>query len=646
MITSKVIQANIQTSKALSQRITDANEAYRNGNPIMSDAAFDALEAELRRLDPSNPWFNRTGAPVPTISGWRKVKHGMPMRSLNKAQDAVDMQAWFSRIPRKDVFVTEKMDGISIALRYENGKLTQALTRGDGVIGEDITRNVRLMKGLPAQAGILTGYVRGEIVCLKSDHVKHFAGDSNPRNTAGGTAKRQSDPGPCKHLTVFAYQILSNDFTDLTKDHEFGNLITYGFTVPNYHHLGSLKDIEDLYTAYVDGDRKSLDYDIDGLVVEVNNTATRESLGEKNHRPFGAIAYKFPSESSPSILRDILWQVGKSGRITPVAVFDTVKLAGANVTKASLHNVDYYSQLAGEIGQKVLSVGDKILVSRRNDVIPYVESALSATQAQNARKLLVPTICPSCAAKLGWDNVYLVCRNFNCFAQISGGVKRWVDKVNILQWGDSVIDALCESGRVKDMADLYTLDEAELSALELSGRKVGGSAKIMLDNLWAKNELDLHVIVGSIGIPLVGRSTAKTILDAGFDTLDKMYQAKVPDIAAIPGMGQGRAQSFVDGLGRRIGLVCKLLTKGVKVKAPSTGPLKGLKVCMTGFRDADMQDAIEAAGGTVKSGVSKGLDILVAKDPNSTSGKAKKARKYGTRVCGIEDMWTKLGGRP
>jgi len=641
----------------LAKRIEDARTAYYHGTPVMTDASYDALEDELRKLDPNHPLLSKTGAPVPASSGWQKVKHGIPMRSLNKAQTQGEMDAWTRNLPANAaLLVTEKMDGISIALRYRSGKLTQALTRGDGKVGEDITRNVRIMQGVPGaapsqKAGSFTGWVRGEIVVRKSDFAKHFPGDSNPRNTASGTAKRQSDFGPCRHLTVFAYQILPDNLVIASKLQELQVLRDHGFTVPNFEAVTHVRagSVAALYQKYIDSTRAGLDYDIDGLVVEVDDAALREQMGERNHRPAGAIAFKFPHESKETCLRDIVWQVGNSGRVTPVAVFDEVELAGAKVKRASLHNTTYYYEIAGQIGQQVLTAGDTILVSRRNDVIPYVEAGIVSYDKDDTDDniLEIPTECPECGSRLRYEGEYLVCRNLDCPAQVSGAVKRWVKKLGVLDWGDAVIDALCESGRVKDPADLYTLEDDELSDLELSGRRVGSSAKRMLDNLHDKTELDLHVLVGSLGIPLISRSMAKTIVDGGYDTLDAMYKANAAELATIPGMGETKAEAFVGGLEERIGLACKLLTNGVKIKPPSTGAFKGWNVCMTGFRDPEMQDAIEAQGGTVKSGVSKKLDILVAKDPSSTSGKAKKARSYGVQIIGIEDMWTMLeGGKP
>ena len=631
----------------LAQQIKAARDAYYNGTPILSDAAYDAMEDELRKLDPGHPILKQIGASAPVASGWAKVRHGQRMSSLNKAQTIDDLQAWWDSCGKPPVFVTEKLDGISISLRYEQGVMVQALTRGDGETGEDITRNVLLMKGFPKQMNSgFTAYVRGEIVCKKSDFAAHFPGESNPRNTASGTAKRQSDPEKCKHLTIIAYQLLHDSGALSTKAGEIDALARLGFTVPWFGYGSTLAYVEGVYETYVDVTRDSLDYDIDGLVVEVNVTSSRETLGDLNNRPKGAIALKFPHDAKQTTLRDIQWQVGNSGRITPVAIFDTVNLAGANVSKASLHNIDYIESLVNEHNTSHLAVGDSVLVSRRNDVIPYVEGLL--VPDTTGKILTVPTVCPDCGSDLERDGAYLVCPNgLACPAQVAGAVKRWVKKLGVLDWGDTVIDALCEQGLVTSPADLYTLQDDVLSEVQLSGRKVGSTATKMLDNLHAadKKELPLHVIVGSIGIPLIGRSMAKTIANAGFDTLDKMTKATEAQIAAIPGVGTTKAASFVKGMDTGLALLCALLGNGIKVAKPAAnGPLKGKSVCMTGFRDAGMVSAIEAQGGTVKSGVSKGLDYLVAADPTSTSGKAQKAHQYGTKIIGIDEM-NKLLGR-
>ena len=246
--------------------------------------------------------------------------------------------------------------------------------------------------------------------------------------------------------------------------------------------------------------------------------------------------------------------------------------------------------------------------------------------------ITAPTNCPSCKAVLVRDGEYLMCKNDDCEAQAAGAIKRWVKKIGILHVGETLIEAWVESGLIADPADLYLMDPDAAEDTDLGGRKAGGSATKAIRNLNAKKTLPLHVIVGSLGIPMIGRSMAKTIVDAGYNSLSKLYKARIGQIASIPGVGQSKADAFVKGFAKRAGMVGKLIGEaGITVQVLS-GPLAGKTFCFTGFRDRDLQDALEAAGGSMKSGVSKGLDYLVMHDPTSTSGKAQKARKYGTSL--------------
>lgn len=633
----------------IAQKLAQAREAYYNGSPVMSDASYDALEDELKRLQPNHPLLRQIGAPVPTSSGWPKVRHDFKMSSLNKAQDMEELVAWWKSCGSPSgLYITEKLDGISISLRYESGVMVQALTRGDGVIGENITRNVLRMKGFPKQVlsqsgGLFSGYVRGEIIVRHSDFETYFPDDSNPRNTASGTAKRQSDPSLCQHLTVLSYQVIPDSGVLPHKQDEIQWLIDQGFGTPRAYPVESVKSVQTLYDTYIEKTRGALDYDIDGLVVDVNNEAARDSLGILNNRPKGSVALKFPHEEKSSVLRDIIWQVGHSGRLTPVAVFDPVVLAGAQVSRASLYNVDYYHEIASQLSSDTLSVGDEIMVSRRNDVIPAVEAGLCVGDGKD---LPIPTICPECQSSLEMDGRYLICPNLvGCPSQRAGAIKRWIKGIGVLGWGPAIVDALYEQGLVTTPADLYDLEDDELASVQMSGRRVGSSAKLMLDNLHEKKELPLHVIVGSIGIPMIGQTMVKIIVSAGYDNLQKLFRASEKQIASIQGVGQAKASSFVRGMETGIGTICDLLSKGITVAKETEGPLKGKMVCMTGFRDPSMQAEIESQGGTVKSGVSKKLDYLVAQDPSSTSGKAKKARDYGIPIINVEEMWSLLGGK-
>jgi DNA ligase (NAD+) len=621
----------------LVEQLQQARDAYYNDDPVMSDAEYDTLEDELREVDPKNAFFKQVGARTLVDTKWKKVQHGAPMGSLLKVQTPDEFDKWAADTVAKieaaerahdledasqATVVSEKLDGISISLQYKKGKLFQAITRGDGETGEDITRNVLLMEGAVKKARDFTGYIRGEIILKKSKHKKHLPEYKNPRNAASGIAKRESDSGPCKHLSVICYQVISDQHDIDRKSVEFKLLEALGFITPNWKLItpGNKMTVQSVYQYYIDKQREKLDYEIDGLVVEHDDLSVMEHLGEHDGRPKGARAFKFPHEQQPTRLREIVWQVGNSGRVTPVAYFDSVLLAGATVSQASLHNISNIQRLAAKCPQNLLGQSDKLLVSRRNDVIPYVEAVL--TPSKNAR-FAIPTECESCGSKLKMKGEYLMCENgVRCPAQQSGAIKRWVNKLDIKDWGETLIEAL-----------------DKLAAVTLSGKRVGAStAKKVMKNLRAKRELRIHEFVGALGIDLWGRSMVKFIVDAGIDTLEKMEDASVGQIAGVPGVGETKAVAFVDGFGRRKKLRDDILAAGVTVKAPVTGgKLSGVSFCFTGIRDKAFAAEIEDAGGAVKGSVGSGLTYLVAKDPKSTSGKAQKARKNGTKVISLAE---------
>lgn len=644
----------------LADRLRTASEAYYNGGtPIMSDADFDTLEAELRSLDPHNAALLEVGSPVGN-SGWPKRKHLLPVGSLNKAQNPQDMDAWFQSTG-VETCISEKLDGISIVLTYsaETGTLLRAVTRGDGHTGEDITRNVRVMKGVPEVIPNFMGFmggksikervIRGEIVCLHHDFKSYFPGESNPRNTASGTAKRQTGWQKCRHLTVFAYNIMDGISPMGTRAEELQTLKEWGFRVPNYRKASTIKEVHDHYDHYVDRVRAGLEYDIDGLVVEINSTNIRLAAGKTPDglRPKGAIAYKFPHDSAQTKIRDIVWQTGPSGRVTPVAVFDEVELAGAKVTRASLHNPDYIAGLYQDANRVGIAEGDFIMVSRRNDVIPAVERIVKPDDDGHLLPALA-AVCPACGAATERDGAYLVCPNEDgCPAQVMGSLRRWVKKIGVLHFGDSLLKAVVEAGLVTKLSDLYRLEEDAVAALELDGRRVGGAAKRALDSLHAHKELTLATFVGSLGIPLCGRRMVSMLVDGGLTDLGALSSATEAQLAAVPGFGAAKATAFREGFDARKRVIVGLQRAGVKIlphvaAAPATGGLSGTVVCFTGVRNKALEADITALGGTVKSSLTKDVTVLVAKDVNSTSSKAQTARMRGVEIIDVYTMTARV----
>lgn len=347
--------------------VIQATEAYTNGNPILTDAEFDALEKRFRAESPNDPYFKQVGSQA--TGAFAKVTHRHLMGSLAKVQSVPEWDDWHAGHKHVGV-LSEKLDGISVHLDWFEGSLKQASTRGDGEVGEDITRNVIRMKGIPRELpNLFTGSIRGEILCYKSDLNLHFPEYSNPRNTASGIAKRQDGRG-CEHLTVMCYQIF--DYTG-TKVQEFDHLKHLGFLTPTWYLANSSETVLSVYRQYNEGMRDELDYDIDGLVFEINDYNVKSRYGVQSKRPGGAIAFKFPADVAVTKLNQVVWQTGSSGRVTPVAIFEPVELAGVIVERANLHNVENFLKLS-------LKPGSLISVSRRNDCIPHVESNLDSLE--------------------------------------------------------------------------------------------------------------------------------------------------------------------------------------------------------------------------------------------------------------------------
>ncbi len=679
-------QDSVTTLSQVIDRLSRANDAYRRGHPIMSDAAYDMIEDELRRLASetsseedkakAQAFLAQVGAPG--SSGWTKTAHPSlsPMSSLDKVQNEAEFTRWCDKLPKKDglppmLFVSEKMDGMSILLTYRNGRLSQAVTSGDGLIGENITRNVLVMNGVPHD--ILyegTVFIRGEVVVHKDDFEVFFPGDSHPRNTAAGSSKRHSDwREACQHLTVYVYNAIAEipEHQPESRTEEFEHLKEWGFNVPASFSLKkwglNVRDslpkqrklIEDLRQDYIDGTRDLCIYEIDGLVIEIDDTKTRLSLGRSGLNPKGAVAYKFPHEESSTVLRDVMWQVGNSGRITPVAVFDMAVVGGREISRANLHNWAYMNSMALRAGQKSLFRGDKILISVRNDIIPQVEEVLGTNvfdDGQDLHPFNPPDGCPSCGGSLCFEGEYLTCPSDDCPAQKTGDIRRWVRKLGILHLGRKLVDALCEAGMVHTIPDLYQLRsrQAEIENLMLEGRRVGRAAQRALDELDRKREITLDLFVGSLGIPLIGRKMILLLVQNGFDDLDKMSKASVSQLAAVPGFGQNKAVAFRKGFDGRKDLISSILESGVSIVQAEDpeilgDSMSGQAVCFTGVRDKEAEAAIVAQGGTVVKGVSKNTTLLVCKDVGSSSSKAKKARTLGIEIIDRDTIRSRVGLR-
>lgn len=611
---------------------------YYNGCPTISDAAFDHLVDILARSVPNHYAVTSVGSPVEANTEWRKARHEIPMGSLDKVNTPEEFREWASDIfsANTSIFFTEKLDGASIELIYNEGELVQALTRGDGTEGEDIVRNVVKMSGVRRFIPDFTGSLRGEIILRKSQLNKHFKDLANPRNAATGIARRINGEG-CEHLDILYYQVLGNA-EDLGGDFKSEFLQfkfiedTLKLKTPVYEAFAG-KNIDEICAFVIQKWeeyhrlREERDYDIDGLVIRVNDLAVQIELGDKDMRPKGAKAFKFRNENALSRITDVLWQTGNAGTITPVAEIDPVQLLGVTVTRASLYNIAYINELK-------LDVGAKVLVCRANDVIPRIEEVVKGT----GTVLKAPNKCPTCLGPVDLRGEKLMCVSVDtCPAQKVGRLINWVSSLNILEWGEALLTRLVESGKVKNISDLYRLSIEDLMNLERMGEK---SAKKCHQLLWARNPIPLEIFLGSLSIPLIAVSTIKMVMEAGFDNLDSILTAPKDELMKVKGLGPSKTESLFNGLRHNRGIILDLLDLGVKIENKIIGPLNGMSFQFTGTmknKRAALEKIVVEKGGQVKS-VGKGLTYLVIDNPSSGTSKAVAARKLGIKLISEDDF--------
>jgi DNA ligase (NAD+) len=629
--------------KALLDQIDAHDTAYYNdGKPTISDPEYDGLKDRLGTLvkafskasDPATEALQaraartlvRIGAPPPEHGDWPKYTHDNPMDSLNKVNLPVELRDWEKRVSGRqniEYLISEKLDGMSISLVYKNGHLFSAATRGGGDIGENITANVSLMDVPLRLKKKFSGHIRGEIVLLKSVWKKHLSNMANTRN-ATSLAKRHSGED-CQHLTIIAYTIEGKDFNKESEAYEY--IKELGFKIPNYR-IGTVEDACVMWLEYMDKTRDTLDYDIDGLVLFINDRATRFALGDEGRGPKGAIAFKFEAPEARTTTTDIVPQVGDTGIITPVAEFEEIELLGVKIRRASLHNFS----LVKELG---INIGAEILVTRANDVIPYVKEV---TKPHNGY-FPIPEKCPACGTKTVRVGEYVRCPNKQtCPPQVIGRLNKWIGELGILEWGESILTKLIEAGLVKDIADLYRLTAKDITGLDRMGEK--GAARLLgeLDKFRA---VTLENFVGGLCIDGVATSTVKSVIDQGHDSLDKLRALSQHQLEAVPGFGEKRARALFEGLKENKGRMDDLISAGVTIKAKIKGALTGKKIAITGTLSTprkQIQAMITDAGGEVDKSVGKNTTYLLIDDVTSTSSKAQGARKLGTKLISEKEF--------
>ena len=651
----------------LRKLINDADyKYYVLAEPDISDFEYDKLMKELGELEKQYPLLLTKDSPTQRVSGeptkrFNVVEHKIPMLSLSNSynfDELIEFDTRVKNIVGKDSieYVCElKIDGLAVSLIYENGYFAKGATRGDGTKGDDVTSNLKTIKSIPLKVfhkSLKNFEVRGEIFIKKDDFLKineeqELKGEklfANPRNTAAGTLKlKDSRTVARRPLNLFSYYFSSDDFAP---EEHFKNLeILKQLRFPVNSYAKKVKSIVEVkkYCEKIDELRDNLPYEIDGVVVKVNNIHEQDILGSVAKSPRWAIAYKFKAKEKVTRIVSITLQVGRTGTITPVAELEPVFLAGSTISRATLHNFD-------ELERKDIREKDYVKIEKGGDVIPKVTEVIPEKREKGSRKFPVPEKCPVCSTKLvkSEEEVYIYCPNYFCPAQVQGRIEHFVhrDAMDVEGLGGSIIAVFLENGLIKDFSDIYELKNKrkEIISLERFGEKSVDNILLAIEK---SKEKPFEKVLFALGIKQVGERTAK-LLAKHFRSIENLSEASVDEIDDIYEIGPSIAQSVVDFFkdDKNIKLLNKLKKAGLKFESENTGTLKtkeeflGKVFVLTGtlqkFTRSQASEIIENLGGRTSGSVSKKTDYVLA--GAEAGSKLDKAKKLGVKILTEEDF--------
>ena len=637
------------------------NEKYYNqDSPEIEDFEYDNLMKELIKLEEENPELKRNDSPSNRVGGkpldkFEQVVHKIPMLSLSNAYSWEDLKDFDSRVREAvgaDVeYVVEfKIDGLSVGLNYNNGIFESGATRGNGIVGENITKNLMTIKNIPLnidEKGELT--VRGEVYISKKDfeEINKIQEEqdqplyANPRNLAAGSLRQLDSKLTAKRpLDIFIFNledINSKQFKTHSESLEY--LKQLGFHVsPEFKVFKTMDEIIE-YIKYWTEHREDLGFGIDGMVIKVNNLAQREQMGYTAKSPRWAIAYKFPAERKETKLLDIVVEVGRTGTITPTAVLEPIRLAGTTVSRATLHNEDY-------INEKDIKINDTVLVQKSGDIIPQVVEVIKEKRTGEEIEFKMPEECPVCGeptVRLEGEAA-VKCINISCPAQIRRGIIHFASReaMDIDGLGESIITLLLKQDLIKDISDLYYLKKEQISVLERMGDK---SATNLINAINKSKENDLWRFINGLGIKLIGTKAAK-ILASEFKDLDKLMNATEQELINLEEFGQTMADSVVEFFKeeKNISVIEKLKEAGVNTKLIESDDedipkiFEKMKIVLTGtlptLKRNDAKEMIEKRGGKATSSVSKSTSFVLAGE--EAGSKLTKANDLGIKVIDEE----------
>jgi DNA ligase (NAD+) len=631
MTTLENIDLQNISPEALGEILMDAKKAYyTTGKPVMDDHTFDTLEDILRKINPYHRIFTKVGN-ANFNTGFDKKKHAMPMGSQNKVNIFDDLVHYFElkKISTDTQFVVQpKCDGISLEIEYKNGKMVDAVTRGDGEVGDVITQNVVKMKNFVGEfKDDFSGSVRFEIVMLNQDFEKlNKISDekySNSRNATSGISQRL-DSKFSEYCSLYADDIFSHQKQFLTETEEMDFLKHHGFTPVESHSCSTFEEIEDIYQQFLAKKRKDYPFEIDGLVIKINDLKIQHQLGSKNNRPKGQVAYKFPSRSSQTRIISINWQVGPMGTITPVAQVDPIEISGAVITFASLANYDL-------IKEKNINVDDIVEIQRRGDVIPHIEKVITKVTSGH---VLAPSHCPSCKTKLLIDNKFLRCPNIqNCPDQIQGSLKLFCDTLEIKGISDKTIAKFYRIKLLRLPGDFYDLKVSDFENIFGLGKKSGTN---IVKEIQDKRNLTLKQVLDASIIPNFSSQRILQLFNAGFDTPNRILNITVEQLEALPGIQITLAKKIYQGIQDRKDFIESILTKVEILHATSLSKkLSDLSFAITGSLNQPrkiIEDKIISLGGKIANSVTSTTSYLITNEIDSNSSKFISAKKFGTKI--------------
>ena len=633
--------------------------------PTISDFEYDKMLRELEDLEAAHPELITQDSPTQRVGGealdsFRQVTHRVPLQSLQDVFSPDELLDFDRRVRESGVqpeyLLEPKVDGLSVALEYENGVFVRGATRGDGQVGEDVTENIRTIRSVPMRLENAPNLliVRGEVYMPRKtferlNEERELRGESlfaNPRNAAAGSM-RQLDPkiAAARGLDMVVFNIQYTDREPFATDSDALDwLRSLRFKVIDYQ---LFRDVEQIQSAIfrLGDQREKYPFDIDGAVVKVNNLTQRVALGETAKFPRWAAAYKYPPEQKESVVQDIVVQVGRTGVLTPKAVVSPVRLAGTTVTNATLHNQDF-------ITEKDIRIGDTVIVQKAGEIIPEIVSVVKEKRPEGAVPYLLPTVCPVCGAAVARDEdgAHVRCTGAECPAQLLRTITHFAsrDAMDIEGLGPAVVEALVGAGMVKTPADLYRLDRDKVAELERMGKK---SADNLLSAIEKSKQNDLSKLLYAFGIRQVGQKAGK-ILAARFGSLDALAQATQEELTAIDDIGGITAQYLTEWFAapQSQHLIAALREAGVNMEsqtAPAGDKLAGITFVLTGELSScsrkEAGEKLEALGAKVSGSVSKKTGCVVAGE--AAGSKLRRAQELGVPILDEEQFLILVGER-